>query len=610
MSGFNLVKMIDPVAIVTGGLVPKGAYNNTAAYSMGDSVSYNGSSYVALGATTGNLPTNTTYWQSVAQQGAAGATGATGAAGPTGATGPQGPQGVQGVQGVKGDTGAPGQGVPVGGTSGQVLSKIDANDYNTHWTTPAAAAVSSVNTKTGAVILTQDDIGDGTTYKQYATADKTKLAGIEAGAQVNTVTPTNTVALTNKDLTGMGNTFPTLNQNTTGTASTITGSITESQVTNLTADLAGKQATLVSGTTIKTINGMTVLGSGDLSVGAGASDATTTSKGIIQLAGDLGGTAASPTVPGLAAKANSVDLSPVATSGSYTDLSATPTIPTNNTQLINGAGYLTSYTETDPVFAAALDTDSTLAANSDTKVASQKAVKAYVAANAGGGGGMTNPMTTTGDLIYGGSSGTPTRLAAGDANKTLVANGPATAPSWQAAPTQAAYYTSGQVYSIGQRATTNALTQLSLAVGRLYLYPYYVGQSVTISALQFSCSSGGATGSRVEGAIYTDNGAGRPDVLLASAEFNCDSNGLKTTTLASNATLSGWVWMALVAGTTVTSHAITSSGYPAFGLSAINGNSLIYSVNSYGTTFDNPFPTGTTFATTTSSFPILAFQVA
>ena len=32
-------------------------------------------------------------------------------------------------------------------------------------------------------------------------------------------------------------------------------------------------------------------------------DATTTSKGIIQLAGDLGGTAASPTVPGLASKA-------------------------------------------------------------------------------------------------------------------------------------------------------------------------------------------------------------------------------------------------------------------------------------------------------------------
>lgn len=37
-----------------------------------------------------------------------------------------------------------------------------------------------------------------------------------------------------------------------------------------------------------------------------APDATTTAKGIVQLAGDLGGTATAPTVPGLAGKANTV----------------------------------------------------------------------------------------------------------------------------------------------------------------------------------------------------------------------------------------------------------------------------------------------------------------
>ena len=40
----------------------------------------------------------------------------------------------------------------------------------------------------------------------------------------------------------------------------------------------------------------------DTVVGAGAPDATAATKGILQLAGDLGGTAASPTVPGLAGK--------------------------------------------------------------------------------------------------------------------------------------------------------------------------------------------------------------------------------------------------------------------------------------------------------------------
>ena len=38
----------------------------------------------------------------------------------------------------------------------------------------------------------------------------------------------------------------------------------QSEITNLTTDLAGKQATLVSTTNIKSINGSSILGSGDL----------------------------------------------------------------------------------------------------------------------------------------------------------------------------------------------------------------------------------------------------------------------------------------------------------------------------------------------------------
>src|SRR5688572_30246834 len=40
----------------------------------------------------------------------------------------------------------------------------------------------------------------------------------------------------------------------------------------------------------------------DSTVSAGAPDATSTTKGILRLTGDLGGTADSPTVPGLAGK--------------------------------------------------------------------------------------------------------------------------------------------------------------------------------------------------------------------------------------------------------------------------------------------------------------------
>ena len=58
-----------------------------------------------------------------------------------------------------------------------------SEDVNNWWT--ISGGVTSVNTKTGAVVLNQDEILDGTTYKQYSLTEKNKLAGIEDGAQVN-----------------------------------------------------------------------------------------------------------------------------------------------------------------------------------------------------------------------------------------------------------------------------------------------------------------------------------------------------------------------------------------------------------------------------------------
>jgi len=46
----------------------KWAYSWTTAYVINDAVSYNGNSYIAIQATTGNVPTNTTYWNLMAQK--------------------------------------------------------------------------------------------------------------------------------------------------------------------------------------------------------------------------------------------------------------------------------------------------------------------------------------------------------------------------------------------------------------------------------------------------------------------------------------------------------------------------------------------------------------
>ena len=56
---------------------------------------------------------------------------------------------------------------------------------NVNTVTGGGGAVDSVNGETGIVVLNQDEILDGTTYKQYSLTEKNKLAGIAAGAEVN-----------------------------------------------------------------------------------------------------------------------------------------------------------------------------------------------------------------------------------------------------------------------------------------------------------------------------------------------------------------------------------------------------------------------------------------
>lgn len=49
-----------------------GAYSAGTTYAVDDAVSYNGSSYICKLSSTGNLPTNTTYWDVLAEKGATG----------------------------------------------------------------------------------------------------------------------------------------------------------------------------------------------------------------------------------------------------------------------------------------------------------------------------------------------------------------------------------------------------------------------------------------------------------------------------------------------------------------------------------------------------------
>jgi hypothetical protein len=71
--------------------------------------------------------------------------------GDKGDTGATGAQGVPGATGATGATGAPGVGVPVGGSTNQVLRKKSATDYDTEW------ASAGIGDMTKAVYDTNND---------------------------------------------------------------------------------------------------------------------------------------------------------------------------------------------------------------------------------------------------------------------------------------------------------------------------------------------------------------------------------------------------------------------------------------------------------------------
>ena len=231
----QLVHLLNQKAplIITGGLVARGAYDNATDYAIGDSVDYNGSSYVMyVNATAGTLPTDTTKWQVLAEKGDTGATGAAGA------------NGTNGTDGADGDAAT----VTVGATD-TVASGSPATVTNSGTT---SAAILDFEIPAGA---NGADGADGLMTSVVAgtniTVDDTDPANPIINATAVPIDPATDIALGTIQLAGdLGG---------TATSPTVPG-------------LLGKQDTLVSGTNIKTVNGTTLLGSGDITISGGGSD--------------------------------------------------------------------------------------------------------------------------------------------------------------------------------------------------------------------------------------------------------------------------------------------------------------------------------------------------
>lgn len=143
-------------------------------------------------------------------------------------------------------------GITISGTpsTGQVLKATSSSAA--HWAAEAggAAAVTSVNTRTGDVVLTADDTPDGTTNKAYTATEQTKLAAITGS---NTGDETTATIKTKLGIT-------TLSGSNTGDQTSVSGN-------------AGTATALQTG---RSIDGITFDGTANITVVAPATHAATT----------------------------------------------------------------------------------------------------------------------------------------------------------------------------------------------------------------------------------------------------------------------------------------------------------------------------------------------
>ena len=175
-----------------------------------------------------------------------------------------------------------------------------------------------------------------------------------------------------------------------------------------------------------------------------------------------------------------------------------------------------------------------------------------------------NPMTTAGDVIYGGASGVATRLAIGTAGKVLTVNAGATAPEWATAGGGGGFAQSATATRTAGDLTTSSTTYVdatgltvTLTTGATRCLVIFNGNAIVTSTAAGSIDvavDGTRMGQAYGSAIFQGSGASRSvSFTLLTSVLSAASHTIKIQWKVDNGAATG----TLYASTTVSAATIT-----------------------------------------------------